>query len=88
MPKGFNLQCGAGKTARVCLQGKGGGLAPGEALVLLPVKEVETDELPAAYRAPLRRALIDDNAGHVNVIVCEADDRALRRGIEQLPSPI
>jgi hypothetical protein len=38
MPKGFNLRCAAGKTARVWLQGKGGGLAPGQALVLLPVK--------------------------------------------------
>ena len=26
MPKGFNLRCAAGKTARVWLQGKGGGL--------------------------------------------------------------
>ena len=25
MPKEFNLQCAAGKTARVWLQGKGGG---------------------------------------------------------------
>ena len=43
MPKGFNLQCAAGKTARVWLQGTGGGLKPGEAAVLLP-KEGETDE--------------------------------------------
>ena len=39
MPKGLNLKCAAWKTARVWLQGKGGGLAPGQALVLLPVKE-------------------------------------------------
>ena len=71
MPKGFNLRCAAGKTARVWLQGNGGGLAPGQALVLLPVKEEETDESPVAYRAPLRKALIDDNAGHVNIVVCE-----------------
>lgn len=45
------------------LQGKGGGLAPGQTLVLLPVKKGETDESPVAYRAPLRQALIDDNAG-------------------------
>jgi hypothetical protein len=88
MPKGFNLRCAGGKTARVWLQGKGGGLAPGQALVLLPVKEVETDESPAAYRAPLRQALIDDNTGNVNVVVCEADYRALKRGIEHLPPAV
>ena len=42
MPKGLNLKRAAGKTARVWLQGKSGGLAPGQALVLLPVKETET----------------------------------------------
>ena len=46
MPKGFNLHCAAGKTARVWLQGKGGGLKPGQAAVLLPPKEGETDESP------------------------------------------
>ena len=51
-------------------------------------KEDETDESPVAYRAPLRRALIDDNAGHVNVVVCEEDFRALKRGIEHLPPPV
>ena len=69
------------------LHGKGGGLAPGQALVLLPVKEGETHESPAAYRAPLRQALIDDNAGHVNVVVCEPDYRALKRGIGHLAPP-
>ena len=44
---------------RAWLQGKSGGSAPGQALVLLPVKETETAESPAAYRAPLRQALID-----------------------------
>ena len=88
MPKGLNLKRAAGKTARVWLQGKGGGLAPGQALVLLPVKETETAESPAAYRAPLRQALIDDNTGHVNVVVLEADYRALKRGIEHLPPPL
>ena len=38
-------------------------------LVLLPIKKDETDESPAAYRAPLRQALIDDNTGHVNIVV-------------------
>ena len=85
MPKGFNLQCAAGKTARVWLQGKGGGLKSGQAAVLSPPKEGETDESPVAYRAPLCQALIDENAGHVNVIVSEADYRALKRGIEHLP---
>lgn len=85
MPKGFDLRCAAGKTARVWLQGKGGGLKPGQAAVLLPPKENETAESPAAYVAPLRQALIDDNSGHVNVVVCESDYRALKRGIEHLP---
>ncbi len=40
-----------------------------------------------AYRTPLRQALIDDNAGHVNVVVCEADYRALKRGIGHLAPP-
>jgi hypothetical protein len=84
MPKGFNLRCAAGKTARVWLQGKGGALAPGRALVLLPIRPGETDESPVAYRAPLRRALIDDNTGHVNIVVCELDYEALKRGIEHL----
>ena len=81
--------CGAqqGKP-RAWLQGKGGGLVPGRALVLLPVKEGETDESPVAYCAPLRQALIDDNSGHVNVVVCEADYRALKRGIEFLQPPV
>ena len=88
MPKGFNLRCKAGKTARVWLQGNGGALTPGQAAVLLPIKEGETDQSPAAYRAPLRRALIDDNAGHVIVVLCEADYRALKRGIDHLPPPM
>ena len=88
MPKGFNLQCAAGKTARVWLQGEGGGLKPGEAAVLLPPKEREPAESPAAYRAPLRKALIDNNTGHVNVVVCESDYHALRRGIGYLRPPM
>jgi hypothetical protein len=59
MPKGFDLRCGAGKTARVWLQGKGGGLKPGQALVLLPLKSGENENSPAAYLSPLRQALID-----------------------------
>ena len=43
---------------RVWLQGKGGGLKPGEAAVLLPPKEGETDASPVAYRTPLRQALM------------------------------
>lgn len=58
MPKGFDLRCGAGKTARVWLQGKGGVLVPRQAMVLLPVKDGETRNSPAAYLAPLRHALI------------------------------
>ena len=33
MPKRFDLRCGAGKTARVWEQGKGGALKPRQALV-------------------------------------------------------
>ena len=47
----------------------------------------ENEESPVAYRTPLRQALIDDNAGHVNVVVCEADYRALKRGIGHLAPP-
>ena len=48
---------------------RGADLPEWQALVLLPVKEGEIDDSPVAYRAPLRQALIDDNAGHVNVVV-------------------
>jgi hypothetical protein len=87
MPQGFDLRCAAGKIARVWLQGKGAGLTAGQALVLLPPKEGETDDSPAAYIAPLRQALIDKNCGHVNIVVCESDYRALKRGVENLPPP-
>ena len=85
MPTGFDLKCGAGKTARVWLQGTGGGLKPGQAFVLLPSKEAGGGDAPVGFLAPLRKALIDDNRRHVNVVVCEADYRALKRGIENLP---
>jgi hypothetical protein len=88
MPKGFDLKCEAGKTARVWLQGKGGGLTPGQALVLLPPKANEDQHSPAAYLSPLRTALIDRNDGHVNLVVCESDYLALKRGIENLPPGI
>jgi hypothetical protein len=84
VPKGFDLKCAAGKTARVWLQGKGGELAPGQAFVLLPKKDGETDNSLAGYLAPPRKALIEDNTRHVNVVVCEADYRALKRGIGSL----
>ncbi len=57
MPKGFHLRCAAGKTARVWLQGKGGELTPGRAMVLLPPKEGETDESPAVVCESDYRAL-------------------------------
>jgi hypothetical protein len=44
----------------------------------MPQEKDETDHSPAAYRAPLRQALIDDNIGRVNVVVCAADYRALK----------
>ena len=79
------MRCGAGKTACVWLQGKVGGLKQGEAAVLLPVKEGENGNSPAAYVATLRQALIETSTGHVNVVVCESDYRALKGGIESLP---
>jgi hypothetical protein len=87
MQNGFDLRCAAGKTARVWLQGTGGKLMAGQAMVLLPSKIGESETAPTAHLAPLRKALIDDNQGHVIVVVCESDYRALRRGIEHLPSP-
>ena len=88
MRKGFNLRCAAGKTARVWLQGKRGALKPGQAMVLLPLKEGESENSLAGYLAPLRQTLIDKNERHVNVIVCESDYRALKRGIAHLPPPL
>ena len=78
----------AGKKARAWLQREGGKPLPVQALVLLPIAEGETDDSPVAYRSPLRQALLDDNAGHINLVVGEADYRALKRGIEHLPPPI
>jgi hypothetical protein len=71
----------------VWLQGKGGKLVPGQAMVLLPAKEGQNAQSPAAYLAPLRQAVIDKNSGHVNVVVCESDYRALKQGIGHLPLP-
>jgi len=88
MPKGFVLRCAAGRTARVWRQGKGGGLTPGRAFVLLPPKKGETKDSLAGYLASLRQALIDDNKGHVNLVVCESDYRALKRGIEHVPGMV
>ena len=80
MPKGFNLQCPAGKTARVGLQGKGGGLKPGEAAVLLPPKEGETDESPVTHRAPLPA---DRHGAKTGVFLSEVRDyRPLRDCVE------
>ena len=88
MPKGLNLQCAAGED-RACMAAREGRRAkPGQAAVLLPPKDGETAESRVAYRASLRQALIDDNAGHVNVVVCEADYMALMLGIEHLAPPM
>jgi hypothetical protein len=88
MAKGFQLRCGAGKTARMWLQGKGGALTPGQAFVLLPTKEGERENAAAGYLAPLRQALIDENERHLSVVVCERDYRALKSGIGNLAPPI
>jgi hypothetical protein len=42
------------------------------------------EDCTAGYLAPLRKALIDDNRRHVNVVVCEEDYRALKCGIGNL----
>jgi hypothetical protein len=73
---------------RVWLQGKRGALTPGQALVLLAVEEGEMDQSPAAYRTPLRRALIDDKPDSVRVVLCATDYEALKRGIEHLPPSV
>jgi hypothetical protein len=39
---------------------------------------LETNISPAGYLAPLRRALIDDDRRHVNVVMCETDYRTLK----------
>jgi hypothetical protein len=56
--------------------------------MLLPIQESETDDSPVAYRAPLRQALIDDNTGHANFVVCEMHYNAFKRGIEHLPPAV
>jgi hypothetical protein len=88
MPKGFDLRCAPGKSARDWLQGKDGGLMSGQALVLFPVKQGETENSSTAYFAPLWKALIDKNERHLNIVVCESDYRALKRGIKHLQPPL
>lgn len=73
MRRGFDFKCGAGKN--IAFQG-----TPGQALVLQPPKANEDENSPAAYLSPLR-TLIDRNTGHVNIVACESDYRALKRGI-------
>jgi hypothetical protein len=71
---------------RQLARGCRGGLKAGQAMVLLPPKQGKAKDTPGAYIAPLRQVLIDDNAGHGNVVVSEADYRVLR--IEHLPPPL
>jgi hypothetical protein len=78
------MRCGRGKTARVWLQGKGGALKPAQAFFVLPAKAGEGENAAAGYLSPLPQALIERNAGHVHVFVCESDYRALKRGIDSL----
>ena len=82
--EGISTTCSAGRTVHVWMQGKGGALTPGRSMVLLPSKKGETRDSPAANVAPLRQALMEDNPGHVKVVVCESDYHALKRGIEHL----
>ena len=77
-----------GKTARVWLQGKGGGRSLAKRRSYCRRRTERPPKSRVAYRASLRQALIDDNAGHVNVVVCEADYMALMLGIEHLAPPM
>jgi hypothetical protein len=88
MPKGFNLRCAAGISARVWLQGKGERSCPDRPWCSYLYRTVKpmTRRLPIAR--PLRQALIDDNTGHVNIVVCETDYEAPKRGIEHLPPAV
>jgi hypothetical protein len=60
-------------------EGRGVEARPGGCA--LPPRKGETDASPVAYLAPLRQALIDKDNGHVNIVVCESDYHALKRGI-------
>lgn len=42
----------------------------------------------ASDRRPLGQALVDDNTAHANIVVYEADYKALKRVIEYLPPPM
>lgn len=59
MPKGFNLQCSAGKTARVWLQGKSGALARGRpwCSYLLRKERPTGPPLPIAHRSARRGSM-------------------------------
>lgn len=81
MAKGFCLEYGYGKTAQIWQQNKGGGLSPGQAMVLLPPAPNETKDSPVAYIAPLRRVLAVDNKGHIAIFVSKPDYVALKSGV-------
>jgi hypothetical protein len=53
----------------------------------IAAKEGEPENAAPGYLSPLLQALIEQNEEHVNVVVCESDYRALKRGIGILPPP-
>jgi hypothetical protein len=73
-----------GREDRACVAARKGWWAEAEAGVRAPSKEKGGPDAAAGYLAPLRQAPIDRNHGHVNVVVCESDYSALKRGIENL----
>jgi hypothetical protein len=85
MPKRFYLRCGAVRERRRVYgcRGRAGSLRGGRLRLRYSCrKKAETNDTPAAYRAPLRQALIHDHSRHMNVIVYKADHNALKRGVE------
>ena len=73
MPKGFDLRGGPGRTARVWLQPKGGAFTSAKRFVLLPAIERREDRRSLCWiSSTTTLALIAENTGHVNFVVCEA----------------
>jgi hypothetical protein len=88
MPQ-WDLICGSGRETREgVMAGEGRRPQPGQALVLLPLRDGETASSSVAYHAPLRQALIENKQRHVNLVVYERDYLALKRGIEHLLPPM
>jgi len=87
MPKGFNLRVCPEKPRECGCRVRGKRSRPDRPWCSYLYRRVKpmTHQLPIA---PLRQALIDDNTGHVNIVVCETDYKATKRGIERLPPAV